>query len=28
MSDLESIIASAWDWKKRNPRGYVSGELR
>jgi len=28
MSDLSSIIASAWDWKRRNPQGYVSGELR
>jgi UDP-glucose 4-epimerase len=24
MSDLASIIGSAWDWKTRNPRGYVS----
>jgi len=24
MSDLSSIIRSAWEWKKRNPRGYDS----
>jgi UDP-glucose 4-epimerase len=24
MSDLASIINSAWDWKQRNPQGYVS----
>jgi len=24
MSDLASIIGSAWDWKKRNPRGYFA----
>jgi UDP-glucose 4-epimerase len=28
MSDLDSIIASAWDWKRRNPQGYVAGALR
>jgi UDP-glucose 4-epimerase len=24
MSDLASIISSAWEWKKRNPRGYIA----